>query len=1484
MTDNINNEILNSAKTVIGIQFGITSSEDIKDISCIKSNENGILLPESYENNYPKRDGLTDIRMGTIDNNQLCGTCGKDMNMCEGHFGHIKLPDAVFNNCFLVYLKKILECVCINCSKLRFNSLHADYINIIKNNVGLKRMDKLRTKIKNLSICKLENNGCGMPFPSIKIEEHKNAIIAEFKSSVSLESTVEFNETQANSKQKITEYITALKCYHILSKISDDDCIILGLNPKYTRPESMILINIPVAPPSIRPSVKSDTVTMEDDATHSYADILKQVIKYRQYLLKEHSNTDINPTHSTIKNYKLILQVRVNTLLNNDATGPLKAVHRNGKALTSFAARMKGKNGRLRFNLMGKRVNHSSRSVIVPDPNLSVDELGVPLKIAMNLTIPEVVTPYNIEELQQTILNGKYKYPGANFIYPSSLSSTSNTNISIKDLRYSSHKIELRYGDIVHRHLKNGDTVLFNRQPTLHKMSMMGHRVVIFKDHPEILTFRINLAVTGAYNADFDGDEMNMHVPQNVPAETELKMLAFVSNVIISPALSKPIIAPIQDTYIGSYLMTYENIKLTKWELSKLLIHCGIDLIDLHKLNINKINYSKDVLSLIIPENINSYKTKNDIVVTNINNGNIIDGIVEKGVIKSLIHQIWIKYNNTDTIEFMNKIQKLTIEYIFIHGFSVGILDTIIDTETNNTIKQMINNEVKEVEYIISKMEENIDNNDTVILEKIILKNLSDLRNKASNLVNKSYKKNNSIKVMFLSGSKGSANNISQISGCVGQQNISGERAPKTFNNRTLPQFFKNDDSAEARGFIGNSYLDGLTGAEFFFHGMGGREGLIDTAIKTSDTGYIQRKLIKALEDLKVCYDGTVRDSRQNIIQFIYGDIGINPIYQVKQKIKILELNNKDIQNTYFFTKKELSKLKTKYKLSMDIEVYNSLIQCKNIIQEMYVRSNMSQHFLENSMYISINIFDIIKKYNTNKSNSTLVDPIIIYNYLKELNNNLDINSTRGNNKIIKEINNYSRIVLNSLLLSELSPKNCILKYKLSKDSFEKICDSIIYELNRTIVEPGEMVGILSAQSIGEPTTQMTLNTFHSAGIKSTAQMGVSRVVEILSLSKNQKTPEMYIKMKNNENANVINANISYLTLKDIVSKIDVYFNPSKEMYEADNINTNESSNRLLCEKNYMKLDWLFRLELDREMLHTKQMSLIDIIFKYCNYWSSINKEISGYTRKISKDIFKGVLNTTILANDDNDEIPIIYILISFNSDIIDYQTFIHFDKNILEKIQLTGFENISSSVVHNEDSYINFNKQIPNYEKLNIITTRGINLLEIRSLKDIDLNKTSCNNILKIYELFGIEATRRIIIKELYLTITEAGSDVNYQHISLLADFMTNNGVLTSINRHGINKLNNDVLARASFEETLELFLNAATFGEKDTISSVSSNIVMGKLAPVGSGLCGIKIDINKIVNAEFDTSYDINIQKTLNEDIVLNEISKPDNSEFIL
>ena len=201
-----------------------------------------------------------------------------------------------------------------------------------------------------------------------------------------------------------------------------------------------------------------------------------------------------------------------------------------------------------------------------------------------------------------------------------------------------------------------------------------------------------------------------------------------------------------------------------------------------------------------------------------------------------------------------------------------------------------------------------------------------------------------------------------------------------------------------------------------------------------------------------------------------------------------------------------------------------------------------------------------------------------------------------------------------------------------------------------------------------------------------------------------------------------------------------------------------------------------------------------------------------------------------------------------------------------------------------NDDNYINFDKQLPEYEKLNIITTQGINLIDIRSLKHIDLNKTMCNNILEIYNLFGIEATRMMIIKELYLTISEAGSDVNYQHISLLADFMTHNGVLTSINRHGINKLNNDVLARASFEETLELFLNAATFGERDTISSVSSNIVMGKLAPVGSGLCDIKIDVDKIVNAEFDTSYDVNIQKTLEKDIVLEEISNPENKEYVL
>jgi DNA-directed RNA polymerase II subunit RPB1 len=483
------------------IEFSIWDNADIKKISALGKNTVGIDIPDLYDNMEPKRGGLIDTRLGVTDSNIDCATCGLNSLYCNGHFGHIELAEAVFHMGYIDFAKKILSCICLKCSKLLIYKNEDELDNMLKNKTGKKRFSEIRNIAKNVSYCQKSNYGCGTPVSKIKKEIKKSTGVINIISETNL-AGLQTEEGDFDGKKKLRRVLSPDDCYNILKNISDTDCMILGLDPKKSRPESMIHKIFPVPPVQVRPSVKADFLassTMEDDLTHKLADIIKSNIRIRKF--KESLN-DQNAKYS--QDHQHLLQYHIATYYNNETLSLPKADNR-GKSTTSLESRLKGKEGRIRSNLMGKRVDFSARTVITPDPTIDINQLGVPIKVAMNLNFPEVVTPQNIDHLQTLVKNGRYIYPGANFVFPTSRVSVGD-KIQPIDLRYTKGKVELRYGDIVERHLVDGDFVLLNRQPTLHKLSMMGHRIKVLPDD-NLRTFRLNPSVTSPYNADFDGDK-----------------------------------------------------------------------------------------------------------------------------------------------------------------------------------------------------------------------------------------------------------------------------------------------------------------------------------------------------------------------------------------------------------------------------------------------------------------------------------------------------------------------------------------------------------------------------------------------------------------------------------------------------------------------------------------------------------------------------------------------------------------------------------------------------------------------------------------------------------------------------------------------------------------------------------------------------------------------------------------------------------------
>ena len=841
-------------------------------VSYINSIEFCVFGNETYDNKEPKQGGIIDTRLGVTDNNQLCKTCKMKPAECPGHFGHTELSEEVFHAGHLDLIKNIANCICLHCSKPLINDM--DKTNeLIKNTHGKNRFAKMKKITSNAKFCQYPDNNCGKPVAKVSKD------ISKKNGSINLIATYYTNTKQDESinniskKDKNVDIISPSRLYKIFSNIDDDDIILLGFDPKKNRPENFIIKIFPISPVSIRPSVRLESLSSmpsEDGLTGKISDIIKANNKLKKHKEKAISNEDLKYTYDNLQ----LLQYEIATFFDKQSVYHM-ADQKSSKVVKSISERLVSKHGRIRGNLMGKRVDYSARTVITSDPNLEIDELGVPLKIAMKITIPELVTSFNIDRLKKYVKNGKNTYPGANFVIPYN---PNNTNSSKIDLNYVS--VNLNYFDIVERHLIDGDYVLFNRQPSLHKMSMMCHKIKVIPNN-NLNTFRINVTVTTPYNADFDGDEMNIFIPQTIQTELEIKHIAAVKNQIISPKTSLPIIKFVQDSVLGSYLITLRNDNIDYHDAMNLLLYCNtIDIFNIDKQNIT----GRDLFSKLIPSFIN-YKDNN----IEISNSKILSGFINKKIINDkIVFFSWDKHGEDITADFYNNTQKFIINWLLINGFTVGIKDAIIKKEYLDDIKSIIEIKVMEIDNIITEMENNPDTLDTDIFEKKIFTNLNASGNDIITKLNKymlSENVYNNFFIMVNSGAKGSPLTLSQIIGGLGQKSLDFKRISKKVNNRTLPHFFQNDDRPQARGYISSSYYSGLNPLEFFFEHQTAREGMIDTAIKsvTGDTNII------ILEDNIIKYTsiGEWIDNKLELfkdsIKFIEDD----------KEMELLELNDK---------------------------------------------------------------------------------------------------------------------------------------------------------------------------------------------------------------------------------------------------------------------------------------------------------------------------------------------------------------------------------------------------------------------------------------------------------------------------------------------------------------------------------------------------------------------------------------------------------------
>jgi len=1179
---------IETVKSIQGIKFSVWSPNEIRKYSVAE-----ITAPETYdEDGMAVQGGLMDGRLGTLEPGQKCLTCGNTSARCPGHFGHIELAEPVLHIAFIDSIHKLLQATCRSCSRIRISDEDLQKFLEIKSRkaaytvISQKRIpDEILDKAKKAKECA----HCG------KLQYE----LIFTKPTIFIEKT-ELGESR----------LLPITIRERFSQITDNDLDLLGYDHTTARPEWFILQALPVPPVTVRPSIILETgIRSEDDLTHKMVDIIR--VNQR---LKESKEAGTPPL--IVQDLVDLLQYHTTTYFDNEVSGIPQAHHRSGRPLKTLTQRLKGKEGRFRGSLSGKRVDFSSRTVISPDPNLDLAEVGVPESIAKKLTIPEIVTDWNIEKLKKLVINGPDKFPGVNYILrPDGVKIRLDF---VEDRSIIADSLEAGY--LVERHLLDGDIVLFNRQPSLHQMSIMGHHVRVLPGK----TFRLHPSVCPPYNADFDGDEMNLHVPQSEEARAEALLLMRVQEQLISPRFGGPIIGALRDFITGAYLLTKDDTILSTQEFYNYAM-LGDYQGELPEPKIKNKDGSfftgKQLFSIFLPSDFNfimtskwskgTKKVEKDIVIKN---GELVSGVIDKASIgaeepESVLHRIAKDYGNEHAKKFLNSILIIIKQFITDYGFSYGYSDLELSEKDREAILNDINETYDKVYDLTDQLNKKtlspmrgMTREETA--EALITYELAKARDRAGITANSNLSDDNAGKIMATTGARGSALNVGQMAGALGQQSRRGKRLHTGYSNRTLSHFKEYDENPDSHGFVKSNFRDGLSTLEFFFHAMGGREGLVDTAVRTQQSGYMQRRLINALEHIRLEYDGTVRDPHGHIMQFLYGEDGID-----------------------------------------------------------VAKSDHGEAFNVNRLVESQSIIDSGKKAT------------------KE--------------EIEKLAKKYTK-TFSPRLISAVN--DALHASQLSKEGVETVCKKGLELYDKSRVEPGQAVGIVTAQSIGEPGTQMTLRTFHTAGIaEKNVTLGLPRIIELVDARKKPATPAMDIyldkKIKaSRESAISVARNILETSIRDLV--IDVETDHSTEII----------------------------LEFDSERLKARNCTMDDVI--------SVLEPNKKFTQKAVKD------NVIITLVEESDSITVNTLLNKIRKTIV---------KGVPEIARVTLKEENGEWVIQTTGSNLLKVLEVEGIDKFNVRTN---NIFEIGIGLGIEAARNSLISELKAtLENQGLEVDIRYLM-----------------------------------------------------------------------------------------------------------------------------------------
>ncbi|KAF1809045.1 DNA-directed RNA polymerase [Eremomyces bilateralis CBS 781.70] len=1326
----------------------------------------------------------------------------------------------------------------------------------------------------------------------------------------------------------------------------------------------MFFIKTMLVPPSkYRPDSKNDRGdVMEHMKNNHYKGILQCGQTVRQI-----SSEILNPATSesgrkrSLVDYNeacVRLQEAVNSLIDKDRNpNQGLAARRN---LDGIKQDLEKKEGLFRMNMMGKRVNYAARSVISPDPNIETNEIGVPPVFATRLTYPEPVTNHNYFELKEAVLNGPDKWPGAVAI--------ENENGQMINLRHknveerqalanqllapSSTSDNGSRGKKVYRHLNNGDVVLMNRQPTLHKPSMMAHRARVL---PGEKTIRMHYANCNTYNADFDGDEMNMHLPQNEIGRAEAILIAATDEQYLSGTAGKPLRGLIQDHISMGVRLTNKDTFFTRGEYFQLM-YAALRPEDNHTTHNRLITLppaifrprklwtGKQIISTVL-ENIrpigtdgltltagsqtpkNLWGTDSEEGDVIFQNGVLITGILDKNHIGpsggGFINGIYEVYGSRVAGRLLSILGRLLTKMLHMQGFSCGVEDLILthnaDTSRGETVDissnvgfeaaaKYVNLDPEEARQRPSELSARLEKvlrnpAEHSGLDTVMRSAGSEVTTKLQSAcvpagVVKPFPKNQML-AMTATGAKGSNVNANQISTNLGQQVLEGRRVPVMVSGKTLPCFTPYDPSLRAGGYITDRFLTGVRPQEYYFHAMAGREGLIDTAVKTSRSGYLQRCLVKGMEGLRVEYDGSVRDSDGAMIQFLYGEDGLDV---ARQKylfdFKFLTENFADVyrslnagaEHERMYSEEAKSYNKKALKKARNPEKAWKMDPATAVYPPTMNAGSTSEKFLSRQR-----------------------------DFIDEDEHKLLVNKKKGQTK--RRDGSGARLVTRK-------PLEAMLDIKYLK----------------SLVEPGEAVGIVAGQSVGEPSTQMTLNTFHLAGhAAKNVTLGIPRLREVLmTASRSISTPAMTLHLTEdipNETAQTFAKSISRLALSEVVESCSVKesvgkgvsythskyytvrldFFPAEEYMEEFAIQIEDIIRAI--QKNFLPdLISRKRKELKRKVQESRsshgsrnaigvgkkiverppgpvedvadgeeegdgdaddakragrttnfgyddaeeeEENVISAQEKSTEVMHEEEDETYGGSPKeseaededatdLASKVEKARANVSRVREETLRERKETREVSSFKFDDEHGQWCEFSIEQTMEdpKVLLLPLVEaaLKMAVIHDVPGIIagdvNYEDQTDEAtgDKSKVaksISTRGANLLAMRDSffqNVIDPHRIFTNDVAAMLEHYGVEAARATIVRELDGVFGGHGISVDNRHLNLIADYMTRGGSFKAFNRMGMTHGSSPFM-KMSFETTVK-FLTQAVLGEDtDILQNPSSRIVAGKLSRVGTG-----------------------------------------------